>query len=583
MAKSGANGQSNGHFDDRTAVIDIAGVPPYSENAEEAILAVFLRCPDVLDEMRPLLNVPDFWRDRNQIIYQAMLDVLEIGDPVELVSVEEQLRRSGQLETVTLDYLEGLAGAEVIPASAPLYVRTIKRHKFTRDLSEMAANTLDDVTRRNHTGEELFERIRNRFAAIEAIADGQAASEEDEFNLAPAPEPMGAAAYRGVLGEIVQRIRSQTEAAPEAILGQLLVAIGNLLGRRPRWVANEVPHRCNLNLCLVGPTGAGRKGTSWGVTESLLAQCDPAFASNPPIGGMTSGEGLIEHAMLTDGRVLWLEDEFGRFMANCEREKNTLGHVVRQAFDGRPLCVPSRKDKLYLPNPHISIIGHITYQEFADRVTQQNIDNGLFNRFLFLHTYRTCELPEGGDLSGVRDALSPLIGEIMRAVEFARTDKALDRAYRHDADARKMWAPLYHDLTVTLPGRYGSATQRRAPIVRRLSLIYAVLDQDWEIRAEHLEAAMAFYAYCDATARRIFGDVRKDKKLARLIELLDGAPNGLTRSQINRKLGGGHLTPAELDRLLFAAEQTGNYILEETKTAGLPKHALIHRKYRGAK
>lgn len=45
------------------------------------------------------------------------------------------------------------------------------------------------------------------------------------------PAPPGAAAYHGLLGEIVRRLEPETEADPVAILAQMLVCFGAAVGR----------------------------------------------------------------------------------------------------------------------------------------------------------------------------------------------------------------------------------------------------------------------------------------------------------------------------------------------------------------
>ncbi len=52
---------------------------------------------------------------------------------------------------------------------------------------------------------------------------------------APWPTPLKPCAYHGVLGEIVNAVAPQTEADPAAILVQLLVMLGNCIGRTPRF------------------------------------------------------------------------------------------------------------------------------------------------------------------------------------------------------------------------------------------------------------------------------------------------------------------------------------------------------------
>ena len=62
----------------------------------------------------------------------------------------------------------------------------------------------------------------------------------------PWPEPMGAAAYHGIAGEFVELVGPHTEADPAALLVQLLVAVGNSVGRGPHVTAEADYHPANL-------------------------------------------------------------------------------------------------------------------------------------------------------------------------------------------------------------------------------------------------------------------------------------------------------------------------------------------------
>ena len=410
---------------------------------------------------------------------------------------------------------------------------------------------------------------------MRAESDGS----EDELAINPVPAKMEKEAFNGILGEIVGRIEPETEASPEAILGQFVVTFGNLIGRRPHWRINATTHRANIFLCICGPTGSGRKGTAWDVTRWLLSMADPDWGSRPILSGLTSGEGLIQICKDSRHPVLAVETEFARLLANAGRDNNTLTAVLRQAFDGPVLWVPTRKDSLYVDDAHVSIIGHITYSELKNKLSQVYIDNGLVNRFLWMHTYRSRELPEGGDFWALKQVLAPFTESLMLSADFAKNDGGLDVPFRRDKAAKEFWAAIYHSLTESLPGNYGMAVERRAPIIMRLAMIYACLDRDFEVRVTHLESAMAFFRYCDQTSRHIFVAPVVDRKLTKLMELLDSAEHGLTKTELNRKLAGGRVSASDLDSLIQSAYSTGKYLYKEEATGGRKRHVLINRKY----
>src|SRR6185436_8314623 len=60
---------------------------------------------------------------------------------------------------------------------------------------------------------------------------------DPDLTTAPWPEQLADEAYHGLAGEWVRLIGPETEADPAALLIQMLVAIGNLIGRGPHFVA----------------------------------------------------------------------------------------------------------------------------------------------------------------------------------------------------------------------------------------------------------------------------------------------------------------------------------------------------------
>jgi len=68
-------------------------------------------------------------------------------------------------------------------------------------------------------------------------------------------------------------------------------------------------------------------------------------------------------------------------------------------------------------------------------------------------------------------------------------------------------------------------------------MIYALLDKSRLIRLEHLEAALAVWSYCAASARFIFGDTIGLPEADFILNILRQNSEGLTRTQISASLG----------------------------------------------
>ena len=96
----------------------------------------------------------------------------------------------------------------------------------------------------------------------------------------PLPPKLMGFAYHGPLGEIVRAMDPHTEAEPVAILVQALVACGNIIGSGPFMIIQGAHHHLNLNAVIVGPTGAGRKGTAWQCARMIFDTIDPAWTTD---------------------------------------------------------------------------------------------------------------------------------------------------------------------------------------------------------------------------------------------------------------------------------------------------------------
>jgi hypothetical protein len=85
-------------------------------------------------------------------------------------------------------------------------------------------------------------------------------------------------------------VELETEADPVAILGQMHVAFGNAVGRRPYFIVEGKKHYSNLFVCLVGKSSHGRKGTSGDRVMQAMSFADADWCARCVVSGLTSGE-----------------------------------------------------------------------------------------------------------------------------------------------------------------------------------------------------------------------------------------------------------------------------------------------------
>src|SRR3954468_3102989 len=74
--------------------------PPHSLDAERSVLGGILIDNQAVDAALEQLTPEDFYRDAHRLVFEGMMALQEAGEPVDELTVSDQLRRTGSLERV---------------------------------------------------------------------------------------------------------------------------------------------------------------------------------------------------------------------------------------------------------------------------------------------------------------------------------------------------------------------------------------------------------------------------------------------------------------------------------------------------
>ena len=110
-------------------------VPPQSLEAEESVLGGVLLDNGSLDRVVELLRSEDFYRSTHRKIFRAMLQLAERSEPVDLITLSETLKASGELADVGgTSYLAELAERVPTAANVVHYARIVRDRSLLRNL-----------------------------------------------------------------------------------------------------------------------------------------------------------------------------------------------------------------------------------------------------------------------------------------------------------------------------------------------------------------------------------------------------------------------------------------------------------------
>jgi hypothetical protein len=124
-------------------------------------------------------------------------------------------------------------------------------------------------------------------------------------------------------------------------------------------------------------------------------------------------------------------------------------------------------------------------------------------------------------------------------------------------DARVRWEGWYRAIDDDVHGLVGALTSRAEAHVLRLALTLAVADRTASIRLEHLEAALAIWAYSEATVQWVWGGLIGNAIADEILRALEEAGvKGLSRTMI-RDLFSHDRRASGVDAALAVLEEKG--------------------------
>jgi replicative DNA helicase len=170
---------------------------PQSIEAEMSVLGAMILDNEVISLVIPILNKLSFYKTAHQELYQAIVDVYDKGQPVDLVVLREELKKRSLLEKVGgVEYLMELEEAVPTIGNVEYYANIVREKAIKRNLIEVAAtiqkqsfeestdteHLLDaseraifDITQKkfNTASTKLNEILKETFSRIENLHDRQ--------------------------------------------------------------------------------------------------------------------------------------------------------------------------------------------------------------------------------------------------------------------------------------------------------------------------------------------------------------------------------------------------------------------------
>ncbi|WP_281883320.1 replicative DNA helicase [Paenibacillus sp. YYML68] len=165
-------------------------IPPQNIEAEQAVLGAILLDGDALVTAMERVNGEDFYRGAHQRIYEAMIEIAEANEPVDLVTLTARLQDKQQLEEVGgITYLSQLAHSVPTAANVDYYAQIVEEKSMLRRLIRAATQI-----------------VTNGYAGEDEVGTLLSDAEQRIMEISQARSGSGFIAIKDVLMEVFDKV-----------------------------------------------------------------------------------------------------------------------------------------------------------------------------------------------------------------------------------------------------------------------------------------------------------------------------------------------------------------------------------------
>lgn len=142
-------------------------MPPASVEAEQAVLGAMLLKPDAVTTAAEELSADDFYRETHRLIFEAMMELKERTEPVDLVTLTEQLKKADKLAKIGgIPALSLIANSVPTAANVHYHARIVHEKAQLRSLINAATEIAGAAYESADEVEDIMDSAEKRILAV---------------------------------------------------------------------------------------------------------------------------------------------------------------------------------------------------------------------------------------------------------------------------------------------------------------------------------------------------------------------------------------------------------------------------------
>jgi len=159
---------------------EIGKLPPQAVELEEAVLGAMLLERDALSTVIDILSKEAFYKEQNGRVFAAMVALFNRSEPVDILTVTQELKRTGELELVGgAYYVSALTNRIASAANIEFHARIVAQKFLQRELIRLSTETIK-VAYEDST--DVFELLDETTKNIFEILDSNVRKQHDKMS-----------------------------------------------------------------------------------------------------------------------------------------------------------------------------------------------------------------------------------------------------------------------------------------------------------------------------------------------------------------------------------------------------------------
>ena len=148
---------------------EIGKLPPQAVELEEAVLGALMLEKDALTAVIDILQPKSFYKEAHGRIFGAIQNLFQRSEPIDILTVTQELKRTGELEIVGgAYYISQLTNRVASSANVEFHARIIAQKYIQRELIRISSDTIRDAYEETADVFDLLDHAeRNLFSVVE--------------------------------------------------------------------------------------------------------------------------------------------------------------------------------------------------------------------------------------------------------------------------------------------------------------------------------------------------------------------------------------------------------------------------------